>query len=238
MADYSDLVWLVLGSTTLMLAIMLSGINAALRRAGWAGPSRMRAVGTIAAILIGWFALAVVMSRMGIYRAAAERAPTIQYGIVIPFAIGLALLWRWRTLWRVIDAIPQHWLVGIQVFRVLGGVFLVLYAAGRMPGLFALPAGIGDVLIGASAPLVAWAFLRDPQGNRGSVMVWNALGILDLVVALATGFLTAPSPLQGAAFDLPNTMITDFPLILVPVFLVPFWILVHIASLVKLRRGA
>jgi hypothetical protein len=33
-------------------------------------------------------------------------------------------------------------------------------------------------------------------------------------------------------------MITDFPLILVPVFLVPFWILVHIASLVKLRRGA
>ena len=37
-------------------------------------------------------------------------------------------------------------LVGFQVYRVLGFVFLVLWAAGQAPSVWALPVGIGDVL--------------------------------------------------------------------------------------------
>jgi hypothetical protein len=43
---------------------------------------------------------------------------------------------------------------------------------------------------------------------------------------------------QLFAFDLPNELISQFPPVLIPVFLVPLSVLLHLASLTKLRRGA
>jgi hypothetical protein len=59
-----------------------------------------------------------------------------------------------------------------------------------------------------------------------------------LVVAVTAGLLTSPSPLQLFAFDLPSELVSRFPLVLVPVFLVPVSVLLHLASLTKLRRNA
>jgi len=41
------------------------------------------------------------------------------------------------TFRRIVAAVPQHWLIGVQTFRILGAVFLVRYFAGQLPGLFA-----------------------------------------------------------------------------------------------------
>jgi hypothetical protein len=46
--------------------------------------------------------------------------------------------------------------------------------------------------------------------------------------------LSFPSPIQSFAFDNPNTLITAFPLVMIPVFLVPLAVLLHLASLAKL----
>ena len=80
------------------------------------------------------------------------------------------------------------------------------------------------------------AYARNPSRNAGTVAAWNLLGIADLVVAVGTGFVTGQSPLQLAAFDNPNDLISVFPLVLIPVYLVPLSILLHLASLTKLRR--
>jgi hypothetical protein len=63
------------------------------------------------------------------------------------------------------------------------------------------------------------------------------LGIADLVVAVSTGFLTSPSRFQMFAFDRPNELISMFPLVLIPTFLVPLAILLHIISLIQLGRA-
>src|SRR6202030_2781546 len=104
--------------------------------------------------------------------------------------------------------------------------------------LFAWPAGLGDVLAGVLAPVVAIAYWRRPRENADLVTAWNLFGLTDLVVAMTAGFLTSPSPFQLFAFDLPNELISQFPLVLMPVFLVPLSVLLHLASLTKLRRGA
>jgi hypothetical protein len=39
------------------------------------------------------------------------------------------------------------------------------------------------------------------------------------------------------AFDRPNQLITMFPLVLIPTFLVPLAILLHFVSLIQLRRA-
>jgi hypothetical protein len=59
-----------------------------------------------------------------------------------------------------------------------------------------------------------------------------------LIVATVTGFLTSPSPLQMLALDKPNELVTAFPLVMIPVFLVLLAVLLHLASLKKLRQSA
>ena len=54
----------------------------------------------------------------------------------IPVALGATLLVGYLlllspTFRRVVAAVPQHWLIGIQAFRILGAVWLVRYFRGR-----------------------------------------------------------------------------------------------------------
>jgi hypothetical protein len=81
--------------------------------------------------------------------------PTVLFGLLIPLAVAAIALWRSESIARLVSAIPLHWLVAAQVYRVAGGIFLVLWADGRLPWQFALPAGIGDVTTGIVA-VASW----------------------------------------------------------------------------------
>ena len=216
-----------------IISTILFGLRNALAQAAWPKHDRAAAFRISTIILISWFLLALALGLAGAYKAAPDRIPTIQYGIFIPFLIGAWLIWRSPAVGRLIDAVPQPWIVGVQLYRALGVIFLILYVTDRMPGLFAWPAGVGDVIVGLLAPVVALAYARDARRNAGRVTTWNVLGILDLVVAITTGFITSPSPLFS--YEPPNELIAIFPLVLIPVYLVPLSLLLHLASLAKLH---
>src|SRR2546426_761670 len=84
-------------------------------------------------------------------------------------------------------------ITGTAVYAVLVGVFsLTLAADGGLSAPFAPVAGAGDFLVGALAiPLAAMA-----AAGAGAPLawlgVWNALGALDLIVAVSLGVLSAP----------------------------------------------
>jgi len=84
---------------------------------------------------------------------------------------------------------------------------------------------------------VALLAARRSEGSETVIRAWNLLGLLDLVVAVTTGFLTSPSPFQMLALDAPNELVSAFPLVMIPVFAVPLAVLLHVASLVKLARS-
>ncbi len=226
----------VLIGSVAVLAVALFGWSRALLRAGLSIRDRRRAFGAGSALLVAWFFASLVLSWSGFYQGASSRFPTIPFGLFLPIIAGVLLFRRWPLLRRVIEAVPQAWLVGFQTYRAEGVIFLLLYAAGRLPRDFALPAGIGDAAVGLLAPVVGIACLRAARGASGWLRAWNLLGLADLVVATATGFLTSPSPLQVLALDRPNQLITSFPLVMIPVFLVPLSVLLHLASLGKLRQ--
>lgn len=219
----------VLIPTVATIAAVLYGLGNALG-------ARKYAVWTASVLLVAWFLAALSLSWLGFYGGTPSRTPTIQFGLLVPIVAGVVLFWRWPALQRVVEAVPQRWIVSVQVYRVEGLIFLILYAAGRLPREFAWPAGVGDVIVGLLAPAVGLAYARGWRGSTGLLRAWNLLGIADLVVATTTGFLTSPSPLQALAFDRPNTLITAFPLVLIPVFLVPLSVLLHLGSLQKLRQ--
>ena len=214
----------------------------------WLGATRMPAfaksryatAGVLSAMLICWVAVAQYLGAANTYFATADTAeagvPTILFGLLIPLAVAAIALWRSESIARLVSAIPLHWLVAAQVYRVAGGIFLVLWADGRLPWQFALPAGIGDVTTGIFAVVVAAQLARNALGAYRATYVWCLFGIADLVVAITMGAMTSPGRAHLLAFDAPNLLMTAYPLVMVPTFAVPLALMLHGLVLWRLRR--
>jgi hypothetical protein len=213
----------------------------------WMGAARMPAstnsryvtAGALSAALICWLAVASYLGAANTYFANTERAvPTILFGLLIPLAVAAIAFWRSESIAKLVSAIPLHWLVAAQVYRIAGGIFLVLWANGRLPWQFALPAGIGDVTTGIVAVVVAAQLAGNAIGARRATYAWSLFGIADLVVAITMGAMTSPGRPHLLAFDAPNLLISSYPLVMVPTFGVPLALMLHGLVLWRLRRAA
>src|SRR5262245_44629739 len=231
------LFYFIAAGTVAVIITILYGLNRALADAHWLAADRARTLSVAALILLGWLAIAITLSALGTYHVTSGDRPTIQYGVVLPILIGALMIWRWEPAKRVLHAVPQQWLVGVQLYRALGAIFLILSATETLPRLFALPAGLGDTVVGLLAPVVGLAYARAPHKAAGLVAAWNVLGILDLTDALGLGFLTAPSR-YALEVQPTSDLMTVLPLVLIAVYLVPLFFVLHLASLAKLRREA
>jgi purine-cytosine permease-like protein len=227
--------YMFLGTLATVTALLF-GLNRSLSIAHWPTTDRIKAVWIGLFLLGGLYAAADIPARLGLYHQPSK-VPLIQFGLLAPIALVLLLFFLWRPFRRTIEAIPQQWLVGIQLYRILGLIFLILYAMDKLPGAFAISAGVGDVFVGLAAPSLALASMDKSVNADKLVHRWNLFGLADLTVALITGFLSSPSPLQILALDHPNQLVTQYPLAIVPIFLVPIAILLHLASLHRLRQS-
>jgi hypothetical protein len=182
---------------------------------------RLRWTVGAAAVMLIWIVGVVLLAADDAFRLDG---PGIPVALMTTLAAGYLLLLL-PTFRAVLDGIPQHWLIGIQVFRILGGVLLVRYFQGGISGVFAIPAGVGDVLTGLLAPIVAyWWFAGKPYARKAAI-AWNLFGMADLVNAVALGRLTAGG---GGGIV--------FPIVLIPTYGVPRSLLLHSFSLIGLMR--
>ncbi len=132
-----------------------------------------------------------------------------------------------------VSSLDLRWLTLAQTWRVGGIVFVILYYRGLLPGVFALPAGWGDFAIGITAPLVTW-FWRSPY-PRKTFIVWNVLGLINLVAAVTLGVLASATPIGVFAGDVSTGLMGMYPLSLIPTFFVPLLVILHLISLSKAR---
>ena len=184
-----------------------------------------------------WLAIAWVLGVSGVMSVdAAQPFRPVLLSILVPLAVFLAayagserfrdfvMSWDIRVLTMV-----QHW-------RVLGFTFLMLYAHGVLPGLFAWPAGLGDVAIGVSAPLVVHAMARRPDFVRSRAFIsFHVLGILDFVAAGATATFASGAFPSLHAGPLTSAPMEVWPLSLFPSFIVPIFLILHLAALFQVR---
>ncbi|MEX2551681.1 MAG: hypothetical protein WD627_01575 [Actinomycetota bacterium] len=208
-----------------LAALLIAGVSVAARRTS-SDPGRVTAVG--ASIIVVWILAAFLLGGNGVFASEPEtQVPLIALGISGPIAIGIGAWYRSERVRELAGAAPLPWLIGIQLYRVLGAVFLIALAEKAMPAEFALPAGIGDIVVGLAAPAVGYAVYKRVRSYRTMATSWNVFGFADLVVAVGTGFATSPSVFQFLSTDAPNFAITRFPLVLIPTFLVPISVLLH-----------
>jgi hypothetical protein len=228
-----------LGSTglvrLLIIGAVLFGLWLGLARAGFPRPQRVRTWLLVAVPLVAWFALVWLLATAGALQARPGAPPLLPVAIFAPVLLGLVLLTRSSRIAAALDAIPPAWLVGLQVYRIFGGAFLVQFALGKLSAVFALPAGTGDVMVGLLALPVAFYLNHNPAGGRAAAVAWNLFGVLDLVLAITLGFLSSTGRLQGLGVA-PAPL--SYPLVMVPAFAVPLSVILHGMSLWQLKRRA
>jgi len=220
----------------LLPALIIAMITLGARRAGLSTSQTLRAA-TITAVLLGvWFALSSALAKAGLLMppAALSDPPIV---LIVLFG-GAALLWalaRFTATGRAITApLGQDLLIGFQIPRVMGGVFLLGWAAGEIPWQFALPAGLGDIWAGVAGYGAMCAARRGDSDARAKLWRANIIGLADFAVAVVTGVITSKGVLHLLSQDAPN-IINAYPLALFPGFFVPLFIVAHLLSLGRLR---
>jgi hypothetical protein len=119
-------------------------------------------------------------------------------------------------------------LIAVHIWRI-GGIFFIWgMTQGLLDPAFAIPAGVGDILIGVTAIPFAIFLWKGYSWSKYSLVVWSVLGVADLVNAVTLGVITNP--------DFRTSTMATFPWILVPTVAVPTALALHGIVLYRLRN--
>lgn len=184
----------------------------------------------VGGIMLTWTVFAYASIR---YDADAFLFEDLPFGPVIYLAAAVGIAWYFRST-LLGHGVPQQLLIGLQMLRPVGMIYILESERGTLPGTFAHPAGWGDLVVG----LVALGVLiRHPSGAipPRAVILVAAVGLVAFASAFFFGFTTSATPLQLFEFAHPNRVM-DYPLGLIAIFLVPYAIIAHLLSLAQLAR--
>lgn len=192
---------------------------------------------TLAVVLTVWFALAAAAGTSGIFTAGPDQVfRPVLLSVIVPIAVFLGIFAASPTFRSFVMSWDLRFLTMLQLWRVVGFAFLPLYAFDVLPGLFAWPAGLGDVAMGLTAPFVVLALMRRPEFARsGRFIVWNLLGLFDFVVAAVTSTLVSGAFPALSAGPITSAPLEYWPLILFPSFIVPLFVFMHLSVLFQVR---
>jgi hypothetical protein len=190
-----------------------------------------RVVGGLIAL---WFVAALTASALHVFSRHPERPPLgVLVAVVSPLTIFAAWYLGSKSFQEYILSLNPRTLTIVHSWRLAGFVFLVLSAYRILPTIFALPAGWGDIAIGATAVPVAMLLAR-PQ-HKTSFIVWQLLGVTDLVLAITLGAAARFIDPQGVA-EISTAPMALLPLSLIPTFAVPLLLILHGICIAQARR--
>ncbi len=183
-----------------------------------------------------WLAATVLIVSTGITEDFTSVISPLGFIMTTVIMLGLAMILGWQPLQRALAALPLHWLMAIQLYRVVGIVFLFGWLAGELPTALGPVTALYDVFIGLTAPLIAFAYVR--YGAVRLAQLWNIIGILDFVYAITIGVLAAPHALRLLTLTPDTSALGLLPLALITLWAVPLSVFLHVACLVRLSATA
>jgi hypothetical protein len=184
-----------------------------------------------------WLCYASVMGYSGIVGDPTLMPPGIFLLLTPIIAFVAIVLGRSPVGGSLATTIPLAAIFALQSFRV--GVELTLsslHDAGLTTRLLTLAGGNMEILVGLSAPLIAFIATRGAGGRR-IALVWNIVGLLSLLNVAMRAVLTAPGPLNVIHAELPNVAMGMFPFTFIPGFMAPLAMMLHVLAFRALRAA-
>ena len=201
----------------------LSPSDTATARAPMGHPPRGTPPGIVTYLVLAiWSGVVMTAIAAGVFAGGASRL-LLTAAQAIPIA-AVAIGYRaWPRFRNYLLTLDLRLVLAAQLWRVIGIAFLFALAFGQLPAGFAVPAGLGDIATGIAALAVVLA-LGNGNLTRGRLYAFTALGVVDFLVADATGLSLEPSTLGV------------WPLAIFPTVMVPFFAVLHLVAVLQSRH--
>ena len=187
-------------------------------------------------VLSIWILLLMVLGFSGVLNDFSSFPPRMILVLIVPM---LAIVWFTATGSSddFLSKMPAAWIVKMQGFRVIVEIFIWwAFIDKLLPIQMTFEGRNFDILVGLSAPLVAFWYLKEDKKKPLWVLIWNILGLILLFNIIIIAVLSMPTPKQYF-FDGPaNTIVATFPWILLPGILVMLAFALHLLSIKQMLR--
>lgn len=227
------------GLSALLFFLIFLGYHKALKMSGMEAKARNKQFSETVLYLSIW--VVAYLSSLSVTKILQDTSlpPRFLLLVFVPIIIVLILFYRKNKDNPVLHAMPKSWPVYYQTFRIAVEV-LILYTfyKGVLPQTATFEGFNFDILMGISAPFMAYFIFKDPVKHKTLARIWNVLGIF---MVLTVAFIVATSiylpSFWGATEPLVKMEFLAFPYLLLPGFLAPSAIFMHIVSLMQLREN-
>lgn len=211
------------------LLVVLTGIWKGLQRTGWDNFTRKSLFGKTLLIMIGWIGIMSLLGYVGFFQNVTQLPPRPLFLILLPLPIIFAIAFSKKGS-ELLLSIPPHWLIGMQVFRILVEILLWrTFLMGLLPIQMTFEGLNFDGLSGILA--IPFALMNKVKWSRTYTLVYNIVGLLLLLNILVIAVLSMPTSLRYFMNEPPNTLVGEYPFIYLPGILVVVAYSLHIFSL-------
>lgn len=180
---------------------------------------------SVGLILGAWFCIASAVGVAGWLEGA--NAPLIAVTVWTLTLLTLVACWKVPLLQTWVMSVDLRWLVMLHLTRFVGLYFFFLSSRGELPFAFAAPAGAGDVVV---AILAALLLLLPEARNWTILIIWNTIGLTDILFVVLLALRLGLQDRQSMH------ALREFPLSLLPTFIVPLIIVSHILIYIRAIR--
>lgn len=186
--------------------------------------------------LLLWHAYMLVLHFMGTLNTLAF-PPRFAIFLIIPAFLFTALFIYKNRNNTWIQNIPTSWLIFYQTFRIaIETLFVFTVSAGILHPNVTIEGYNYDMVFGFSALLIGIGFVYNKLSIKW-IKIWNYLGlvVIAFIIFLFISTIYAPQ-IYGQIGPLMPIDFTYYPYLLVPGFLMPSAVFIHVLSLVQLRK--
>lgn len=226
-----------IGLSVLMVLIIVFGYRNTLIKVIQDKKVRRQRMIILIGFLISWFSYLTVLSTQELL-FDLTLPPKIPILIFIPLIITTVIFYYFNKNDLVLKAIPKTYPIYYQTFRILVELLLLFtFYKNIIPETATFEGWNFDILMGISAPFIAYFVFRGNIKNLFLAKAWNILGIfmvLFVAFIIASGFYQPQ--IWGSETQLVQFEFVKMPYLLIAGFLAPSAIFMHLVSLMQLRK--
>jgi len=190
--------------------------------------------------LFFWNAYILVMESTGITKDISSFPPKFFLVLILPAFIftGVFIYLNRNSSW--IKNIPESWLIHVQAFRIIiETLFVYSVAAEILPYTMTIEGYNYDMIFAFTAIPVGYLVFQKKALPKSVAIIWNFLGlaVIASIIFVVLSTIFNPGLFGDGTSLLPkNFGLGTYPYLLVPGFLAPAAVFIHVLSIVQLTR--